>query len=186
MAGCSFNQCGNQPGWVVYNGFCYLASASVKTKTDAQNFCKASGAELVKITSQDENDFVLALAREKAPSVKQVWIGLQYESGPKEFYWSDGSFPTYKNWAPNEPNGKSHEPCGHMWTGQTPVIRARASGYWNDLSCSIRKDLPNGLVCKKLASYWRVQTILFPSWKRVSDRVMITSQIRITEVFRQQ
>ena len=153
MAGCSFNQCGNQPGWVVYNGFCYLASASVKTKTDAQNFCKASGAELVKITSQDENDFVLALAREKAPSVKQVWIGLQYESGPKEFYWSDGSFPTYKNWAPNEPNGKSREPCGHMWTGQTPVIRARASGSWNDLPCSIKKDLPNGLVCKKLASY---------------------------------
>ncbi|XP_015756013.1 PREDICTED: snaclec coagulation factor IX-binding protein subunit A-like [Acropora digitifera] len=153
MADCSFNQCGNQPGWVVYNGFCYLASASVKTKTDAQNFCKASGAELVKITSQDENDFVLALAREKAPSVKQVWIGLQYESGPKEFYWSDGSFPTYKNWAPNEPNGKSREPCGHMWTGQTPVIRIRASGYWNDLPCSIKKDLPNGLVCKKLASY---------------------------------
>ncbi|XP_074623302.1 snaclec agkisacutacin subunit A-like [Acropora palmata] len=153
VAGCSFNQCGNQPGWVVYNGFCYLASASVKTKTDAQNFCKASGAELVKITSQDENDFVLALAREKAPSVKQVWIGLQYESGPKDFYWSDGSFPTYKNWAPNEPNGKSREPCGHMWTGQTPVISVRASGYWNDLPCSIKKDLPNGLVCKKLASH---------------------------------
>ena len=152
MAGCSFNQCGNQPGWVVYNGFCYLASASVKTKTDAQNFCKASGAELVKITSQDENDFVLALAREKAPSVKQVWIGLQYETGPKDFYWSDGSFPTYKNWAPREPNGNSSEPCGSMWTRQTPVIRIRPSGSWNDAPCSIINGYPMGLVCKKLAS----------------------------------
>ena len=152
MAGCSFNQCGKQPGWVVYNGFCYLASASVKTSMDAQKFCKASGAELVKITSQDENDFVLALAREKAPSVKQVWIGLQYETGPKDFYWSDGSFPTYKNWAPREPNGNSSEPCGSMWTRQTPVIRIRPSGSWNDTPCSISNVLPNGLVCKKLAS----------------------------------
>ena len=150
MAGSCINQC--KQGWVLYNSFCYLASASVKTRSHAQAFCKASGAELVKITSQDENDFVLALAREKAPSVKQVWIGLQYESGPKDFYWSDGSFPTYKNWAPHEPSGKSREPCGHMWTGQTPVIRVRASGYWNDLPCSIKNNLPNGLVCKKLAS----------------------------------
>jgi len=152
VAGCSFNQCGKQPGWVVYNGFCYLASALVKTSMDAQKFCKASGAELVKITSQDENDFVLALAREKAPSVKQVWIGLQYESGPKDFYWSDGSFPTYKNWAPNEPNGKSREPCGSMWTRRTPVSRIKASGSWNDAPCSIISGSQNGLVCKKLAS----------------------------------
>ena len=152
MAGCSFNQCSKQPGWVVYNGFCYLASALVKTSMDAQKFCKASGAELVKITREDENDFVLALAREKAPSVKQVWIGLQYESGPKDFYWSDGSFPTYKNWAPNEPNGKSREPCGSMWTRHTPVIRIRASGSWNDAPCSIIHGYPKGLVCKKLAS----------------------------------
>ena len=146
MAGSCINQC--KHGWVLYNSFCYLASASVKTRSDAQKFCKASGAELVKITSQDENDFVLALARDKAPSVKQVWIGLQYESGGKAFYWSDGSFPTYKNWAPGEPNGKAHEPCGHMYTGGPFLYVYTSSGYWNDASCSHTK----GLVCKKLAN----------------------------------
>jgi len=151
VAGIPINQC--DQGWVLYNSFCYLASASVKSRSDAQKFCKASGAELVKITSRSENDFVLALAREKAPSVKQVWIGLKYESGAKDFYWSDGSFPVYKNWAPGEPSGKAREPCGHMWTGQTPVSRIRASGSWNDLPCSIIQHLPNGLVCKKLASH---------------------------------
>ncbi|XP_029212836.2 snaclec coagulation factor IX-binding protein subunit A-like [Acropora millepora] len=129
VAGIPINQCDH--GWVPFNSFCYLVSASVKTRSDAQKFCKASGAELVKITSRFENDFVLALAREKAPSVKQLWIGLQYESGLKDFYWSDGSFPVYKNWTPGEPNGKL--PCAHMWTGQKPLIRVRASGYWNDL-----------------------------------------------------
>ncbi|XP_015771284.1 PREDICTED: snaclec coagulation factor IX-binding protein subunit A-like [Acropora digitifera] len=151
VAGIPINQC--DQGWVPFNSFCYLVSASVKTRSDAQKFCKASGAELVKITSQSENDFVLALAREKAPSVKQVWIGLQYESRPKKFYWSDGSFPVYKNWAPNEPNGNAREPCAHMWTGQTPVIHITSSGYWNDLPCSINHYYPNGLVCKKLASH---------------------------------
>ena len=138
---------------VGFRSTAYLVSASVKTRSDAQKFCKASGAELVKITSQSENDFVLALAREKAPSAKQVWIGLQYESGLKDFYWSDGSFPVYKNWAPGEPNEKLREPCAHMWTGQKPLIRVRASGYWNDLHRSIINKLPNGLVCKKLASH---------------------------------
>lgn len=151
VAGIPINQC--DQGWVPFNSFCYLVSASVKTGSDAQKFCKASGAELVKITSQSENDFVLALAREKAPSLKQVWIGLQFESSAKDFYWSDGSFPVYKNWAPGEPSGNAREPCGHMWTGQTPVRRIRASGSWNDLRCSINRRFPNGLVCKKLASH---------------------------------
>ena len=150
MAGSCINQC--KQGWVLYNSFCYLASASVKTRSHAQAFCKASGAELVKITSQDENDFVLALAREKAPSVKQVWIGLQYESGPKDFYWSDGSFPTYKNWAPGEPNGNAGEQCGHMYTGGPSVYRHTSSGYWNDAPCSHNRYYPKGLVCKKLAN----------------------------------
>ena len=85
----------------------------------------------MKITNARENEFVLALARKSAPSRKQVWIGLMWTANG--FYWSDYSVPVYKAWAPKEPNGNSHEPCGNMWTRQS--------------SASIR---PNGLIETKL------------------------------------
>jgi len=116
---------------------------------DAQAFCIEHSAELVKINSVEENEFVLALARKAAPSLKQVWIGLKWDSSVNRFLWSDHSVPVYTNWAPGEPNGKANEPCGHMWTGHQGSLN-RATGYWNDLICGVHQDLPCGLVCKKL------------------------------------
>lgn len=134
--------------WFLYNNYCYLVSDAIKARNEAQQFCSDRTAELVKITSQEENDFVLALVRQKTPSIQQVWIGLQYVSSA--FYWSDNSVPTYTNWAPNEPNGNANEPCGHMWTRRDDHLPARAPGYWNDIPCNKQADFPNGIVCKKL------------------------------------
>ena len=107
----------------------------------------------MKINSEDENDFVLTLARQKAPMAKQVWIGLRRDVVIKQFVWSDHSVPVFTKWAPNEPNGKNQmEPCGHMWTGHRGSL-GRASGSWNDLACGIRSDLPCGLVCKRLPNH---------------------------------
>ena len=123
-------------------------SDAIKARNEAQQFCSDRTAELVKITSQEENDFVVALVRQKTPSIQQVWIGLQYVSSA--FYWSDNSVPTYTNWAPNEPNGNANEPCGHMWTKRDDHLPARAPGYWNDIPCNKQANFPNGIVCKKL------------------------------------
>ena len=58
----------------------------------AHEYCKAQKAELVKINSAEENEFVLA------SSLHQVWIGLKYNARGKGFYWSDHSALTgYKN-----------------------------------------------------------------------------------------
>ena len=97
----------------------------------------------MKINSVEENEFVLALAREKAPSKHHVWIGLKWNSGRKAFLWSDLSVPIYTNWGPGEPNGKAHEPCAHMMTKSVG-----ASAKWNDLSCGLRHDF--AFVCKRL------------------------------------
>jgi len=100
----------------------------------------------VKINSAEENEFVLALARKTAPSVRQVWIGLNWDASLKVYLWSDLSVPVYTNWAPHEPNGFAGEPCGHMWT----VGHRGITGNWNDLSCGVHSHLPCGLVCKRL------------------------------------
>ena len=139
---CPFN-------WNTFNGYCYLASSSVKTWHQAQAYCRSLRGELVKITSAEENSFVLALARQKAPSRKQIWIGLQWDTRIRKFMWSDDSVPVYKSWAPGEPNGNAREPCGNMWTGHAGLL-IRASGYWNDIPCRVHSSLPCGFVCKRV------------------------------------
>ena len=140
---------------MLFDGFCYFAIDHVKTWQAARTDCLNSNADLVKITSQQENDFVLALARRDAPAVEQVWIGLMWHARGANFWWSDLSVPVYKNWAPHEPNGNANEPCGMMFTGKATDQRPEtASGYWNDLKCSVEEAYQHwacGFVCKKLA-----------------------------------
>ena len=65
----------------------------------------------MKINSEEEKGFVLKLVHKRAPSVKQVWIGLRWNTRVQGFIWSDLSIAKYTNWAPREPNGKAREPC---------------------------------------------------------------------------
>ena len=99
----------------------------------------------MKINSKEENEFVLNLVNKLAPSLKQIWIGLVWDSRVKAFVWYDHSVPTFIKWAPNEPNGKAIEPYGNMWTGYAG-ISGRASGDWNDWVAGAAC----GLVCKRL------------------------------------
>jgi len=136
-------------GWTRFDNYCYLVSSSSKTWSQAQAYCKSLGGGLVKINSAEENEFVLNLVTETAPSLKQVWIGLKWSS--TAFYWYDHSVPVYTNWAPNEPSGNAREPCGHMWMdGHSYNLPIRAAGYWNDLTCGVHSSLPNGIVCERL------------------------------------
>ena len=59
--------------------------------------------------------------------MKQIWIGLMWTENA--YYWSDYSVLTYKNWAPNEPNGKDQEPCGNM-SVDWAHIPAFGQGKW--------------------------------------------------------
>ena len=135
-------------GWVRFNGYCYLVNSSVKTWQNAQMYCKGLGGNLVKINSKEENEFVLNLVNKLAPSLKQIWIGLEWDSRLNSFVWYDHSVPTFTKWSPNEPNGNGLEPCSNMWTGHEGSS-TRASGDWNDLTCW-HTGLPCGLVCKRL------------------------------------
>jgi len=103
----------------------------------------------VKINSAEENEFVLNLVTKKAPSLKQVWIGLKWFSN--KFYWYDHSVPVYTRWAPHEPNGNAREPCGQMWMdGHLSLLPLTAAGYWNDSPCQVTSGAPNGIVCERL------------------------------------
>ena len=133
-------------GWTYFKGYCYLVSSSIKTWHKAQAYCKELGGDLVKINSEEENEFVLNLVNKRAPSLRQVWLAVEGNPQRKAFIWADNSIPTFKKWFPGEPNGNAREPCSNFWTRNTyPGI----NGYWNDLSCS-NQNVPCGIVCKRL------------------------------------
>ena len=135
-------------GWTQFGPYCYRVYDQIKTQPDAKQWCSSKGADLVKINSAEENEFVLQLVIQKAPSLKQVWIGLEWNTNA--FYWSDLSVPVYTSWAQGEPNGPNGQ-CGHMYVGGYPnELPGRASGSWNDMPCPGRQDYPNGIVCKRL------------------------------------
>ena len=113
------------------------------SRDDAQTYCNDLGAELVKITSAEENDFVLALARKDAAVRARVWIGIEWSSSANGYFWSDFSAPVYTNWGQLHGN----ENCVVMWTNVSPLY---ASGYWNDRPCEILPNYLAGIVCKRL------------------------------------
>ena len=128
-------------------------SSSSKSWSDALTYCRSLGGELVKINSEEENEFVLNLVRDQAASVEQVWIGMSWDTIAQDYFWSDGSVPVYENWANGEPNGFSFEPCTQMYTARANSLNLpnRASGRWNDIPCPADFKHPSGIVCKKLA-----------------------------------
>lgn len=134
--------------WTKFEDYCYHVSGEEMTEEQAQQYCdQKMDANLAKINSQEENNFVLDLANKHASSAKQVWIGLKWKNDPKNYYWYDNSVPTFTNWAPGEPSGKVKEPCVLMLIGQYDMLPVRAAGYWNDVLC----DAPHiPAVCKKL------------------------------------
>ena len=138
-------------GWTAYNGFCYHVSSTTRTRDQAQKYCQRRGANLVKILSAEENDFVLALSHKFAPYKKGMWIGLKFWKEDKKYHWTDGSQMSYTNWALREPNGFAREPCAHIYTDPKRTQLNALAGTWNDLQCGLQKNFHSGTVCEKLA-----------------------------------
>lgn len=134
--------------WTKFEEYCYHVSSETLTEEQAEQYCdQKMDANLAKINSQEENNFVLDLAQRHAPSsAKEVWIGLKWENSPRDYYWYDHSVPTFKNWAPGEPNGNANEPCVFLYVGQYWLLPPKGAGYWNDAPCGGK--IP--AVCKRL------------------------------------
>ena len=68
-----------------FKSYCYFVSSSMKTWDQAQAYCKGLGGELVKINSDEENEFVLKQVHRRALPVKQVWIELIWNAQVRSF-----------------------------------------------------------------------------------------------------
>jgi len=146
------------PGGGSLCGSCYRVLTVPETWNNAQANCLSLGAQLVKIESAEENEF-LTRTFLTAYAVT-YWIGLSDQVKEGEWIWTDGGpLGNDTNWGgsnPNNSNGNQH--CGHILKGSFRlgvryghfILRYTFRGYngeWNDLECDVRL----GYICEQFS-----------------------------------
>ncbi len=123
-----------QSPWIAFQGSCYALFTQARPWSVADTHCKRESAQLVKIESADENEFI---RQNFLSSGVDYWIGLTDAQTEGVWKWPDGSQLTgYINWDAAEPTGVNYENCG--------AIR-NTGAHWHDKSCTDWK----GCICKK-------------------------------------
>ncbi|KAL9957163.1 hypothetical protein ACROYT_G038767 [Oculina patagonica] len=118
-------------GWQYFDGSCYKIASESLAFASARNSCVAQGADLVKISSSEENTFV----RDEASG--ETWIGLE-KALDNSFYWTDESRAFFTNWKDGSPGS---DDCAVM----------DVNGTWRDSLCSFT---PSKYVCEQAPHYY--------------------------------
>ena len=110
-----------------------MSYAEIKAK------CKEQGGEVARIDNAAQDKTVREVTKGAV-----ALIGLHDNTQEGKFTWLDGSIPSYKNWAPNEPNDYGNgEDCTVVGWGDK----------WNDMKCAL-DDSVKGFVCSKWVGGW--------------------------------
>ncbi|CAB3985203.1 macrophage mannose receptor 1-like, partial [Paramuricea clavata] len=122
-------------GWKYFNKHCYKHFSISRTWAAAQFVCASTGANLLSIHDDREQDFLIYYYQ--ASHSSNIWTGLNDRAVERGYTWIDNSPLDYINWHDGEPNDYTgHENCIEMQT---------RSGQWNDLSCRYYRPF----MCKK-------------------------------------
>ncbi len=139
---------------VNYNGHAYMLYDDSLSWPKAKIFCENLGGHLVTINSQEEQNFLIDLA--KSSTKKNLWIGAKTDSSGIYTWVTEEEF-SYTNWAPGEPNNVNNSQFTAMMYTQKADYDA---GLWNDEN-EIGRNWPGyaltdfGFVCE-----WESITII--------------------------
>ncbi|RVE65935.1 hypothetical protein OJAV_G00121150 [Oryzias javanicus] len=172
-------QCDRANGWVQFGSSCYkLKSETRKSWSAARHDCVQEGGDLVSITSEEENTYVIGAMD---PSHLDLWIGLStlkcnkischFENGNSDFTWSDSLPLSYTNWGNDQPTTDTQAgSCAAVIKDQTNQFgewRSHACRYERPYMCKRPVNTTCPLGWKTFAGncYWMVtNTNLLTSW----------------------
>ena len=97
-----------EPGWSFYKGSCYFTSETCETWSNASIACRAMGANLAAIESQEENVYI-----QHRHNGDKAWIGLNDIATEGLFSWMDRCPDKFRFWAQSQSNDFSGEDCVH-------------------------------------------------------------------------
>ncbi|XP_034003324.1 CD209 antigen-like protein A [Trematomus bernacchii] len=111
-------------GWRKFGCSCYLFSTEKASWEQSRQDCRAEGAHLVIVDSEEEQEFITRMIKEN------TWIGLSDREEEGTWKWVDGS-PLNLNltfWSPGQPDNFDEEDCAEIWS-------IDHSQSWNDKAC---------------------------------------------------
>ena len=116
-------------GWTLVRGRCYYLSSDLLTYDQSLAFCASQGGKLFEPKNAEDNLAISQLVGEI------FWIGLNDKASEGTWvYASDGSIPTYDNFAPNEPNDHGGvQDCGLSNFN----IAGLGLSLWDDQRCNV-------------------------------------------------
>ncbi len=137
------------PGIESLSGSSYMLFTAPETWNNASDSCKCLGAQLVKIESAAENNFLKRTFL--TSSGLSFWIGLNDQIDEGKWKWTDGTpLEIYNNWSNGNPNNYGgNQNCGHITMGNISVggyTLKNFDGKWNDLNCNFAL----GYICEKI------------------------------------
>ena len=109
-----------------FNGHTYMVYDTSLSWSEAKVFCENLGGHLVTINSEEEQQFLIELA--KLSSKKNLWIGAKSDKNGT-YSWITGETFEYTNWAENEPNNVFNSQFTAMMYTQNS---SHIAGSWND------------------------------------------------------
>ncbi|XP_056910648.1 layilin isoform X1 [Takifugu flavidus] len=123
---------------------------------EADLACRRDGGQLLSVESASEQKLVEQLITELRPTDGDFWIGLRRNQAEvdssldcaKQYYWTDGSKSTFRNWHWDEPSC-GYEVCVVMYhqPSAPPSMGGLYMFQWNDDNCETK----NNFICKYTA-----------------------------------
>eukprot|EP00794_Sanderia_malayensis_P016656 gene16656-18346_t len=107
---------------------CYVVKNNYFSWYGARDDCLANSADLLSITSQDEQEFVTT----ELLNGKFMWLGYTDKDYEGHWAWSDNSTrPSFTNWDGGDPNDGG-------WLRNEDCALMKPDGKWNDYPCNDR------------------------------------------------
>ncbi|XP_033103832.1 uncharacterized protein LOC117106558 [Anneissia japonica] len=117
-------------GWNQFEEACYLFGDSVVNWNNANSSCQQANANLVSITTQNENDFLTSLPYNIPHG--HFWIGLKFVA--LNWNWTSGETFAFYNWQEEV----------ILNTGKCAQLDS-VTGFWSNVPC----ETTNRVICEK-------------------------------------
>ena len=130
--------------WTSFGSSCYKLHTLSKDWENAKKSCQNFGAQLVKIETEEENQFIITTYFSYI-NFGRYWIGLSDLGNEGKWKWTDGTgLTSYTNWGEGQPNNhRNNQHCGAIIKGHYRSLHFNAE--WNDDICSLHR----GYICEK-------------------------------------
>ncbi|KAL6481108.1 hypothetical protein MHYP_G00091880 [Metynnis hypsauchen] len=119
-------QCGEEFPFICYENKLILINQSL-TWREALRYCRVNHVDLVSVHSEEIQLWVNEVAQKA--STEHVWLGLRHTCTLSFWFWVDGEFVCYQNWALG--NGTEGEDCSSV--ERTGAVQSRGGQQWVSL-----------------------------------------------------